>query len=139
MGARKDAGTVVEPGSGQALERTRLALEAAERAELALAEAKADKGGGRLRKLVLLLVLGAVAALVVRKLTAKDGAGSAPEPVQTSAPSAASGGSAGEVTSSAAPSAGPAAARNGDQPEPQPGDIAPTAAASEAGSEDPAS
>lgn len=134
MSKRNDAGTVVEPGSGQALERTQRALEAAERAEQALAEVRSQKGGGRLRKLVLLLAVGAVVAVVIRRVTSKDA--SAPVP-QASTPTGASPtpASASTEAPTPAPAAVPASARNGDHPDLAPGDAAQAAATSE----DPAS
>ena len=131
MSTRNDGGTVVEPGSSQALERTRRALEAAERAEMALAEARSEKGGGRLRKLLLLLAVGAVVAIVIRKMTEKDSSTSGFEAAGTDVSQRADA----AVTSNVTGTAAPAGARNGDQPDPQPGGSAPAAAASE----DPAS
>lgn len=124
MSKRNQGGTAVEPGAELALERTELALEAAERAELALAEATSGKGGGRLRKLLFLLVVGAVVAIVIKKLTAQDASTTAP-----AAPTSTPPGTPGEVSASGATTVG--SARNGDQPDLRSGDATQAAAASE--------
>ena len=137
MSKRNDGGTVVEPGSGQALERTQRALEAAERAEQALAEARSQKGGGRLRKLVLLLAVGAVVAVVIRKVTSKDASAPAPQASSASGVSATQAPAPADSpdASISTPAVVPAAARNGAQPDLAADDAAQAAA----GAEDPAS
>ena len=122
MGTRREHGTVIEPGSESARERTRRAIEAAERADQVIAEStrRRGRGRGRLLKLVLLAAVVAGVVAVVRKLSDQgDGAG-APTPAAppTDAPAAEPARSAaGQPEASARPDLATVASRNGDHPD----------------------